>query len=90
MSNLKESKNVSCTLQQSREGKTLCPNANVQNNSQEKYARYYIAFIWLHIIEYISDIRAFLSCTFKDSYNFIYEDVFTPAYLLEYPIQVSL
>ena len=41
-------------------GKTLSPNDNIQNNSQENYARYYITFIQLQIIESISTYQTFL------------------------------
>ena len=45
MSNLKSTRKcITCFTTISRV-KTLCPNANVQKNSQEKYASSYIKFI---------------------------------------------
>ena len=71
-------------------GKTLCPNANAQNNSWEIYAHSYITCIRLHIIESIATACVFSSCTSTDSYEFTHKDVFVPAYLSSYPIQVTL
>ena len=71
-------------------GITLCPNANVQNNSRENYARSYITFMGLRIIKSSATACTFSSFTSTESCDFTREDVFVPAYLPGYPIQVTL
>ena len=56
-----------------KQGKILCPNANVQTNSREKYARFYITFKCLLIIKSISNVWAFSLWTPIDLYYFTHE-----------------
>ena len=62
---------------------TIFKNTNIQKISLENYTRSYITFIKILIIKSISTDRTF-------SYDFINEEVFVPAYLSGYPIQVTL
>ena len=63
---------------------------DVQKNLQEKYARSYIKFIQLGVIESIKNARTFSSYTSADWYDFTHGDVFEPDYLTGYLIQVTL
>ena len=70
--------------------KKLRPNANVQKSPRETYVHSYITFIWLHIIESISNTCTLSSYNSIDSYNSTYKDVLAPDYLLGYSIKARL
>ena len=90
MSDLKYSQKCIVWFTTIARGKTLCPNANVHNNPRENHTHSYFKFIYIYIIESIANDCTFSSYTFIDPYNSTYEEVFVPAYLLGYPVQVSL
>ena len=62
-------------------------------HTEESRRKLWSLLYYIHMTTYnwsIANVHAFSSCTCIDSYDSKCEDVFAPAYLLGYPIQVTL